>query len=154
MQLKEVQAIYYLLNVIQFEENKKISFDLYADYNGKLITAKFLPMNENRTQAHETVLSNKFEEINQPVGLNELKSLFSHWENQYKPENFSCEKAFSRPVLLLDHFKNFIKETDRYIPPMVERVRDLHYVVSDIKFECALLEQEEFKLVSLVVNEN
>lgn len=154
MQLREIQAIYYLLNVIQFEEDKKISFDLYVDYNGNLITAKFLPMNAEKTQAHEAVLNNKFEEINQPVGLNELKSLFSHWENRYKPENFSCEKAFSKPILLLDHFKNFIENTDRYIPPMRQRVHDLHYIVSDIKFDRALLEQDEFKLVSLVVKDD
>jgi len=154
VQLKEIQAIYYLLNVIQFEKNKKISFDLYVDYNGKLITAKFLPMNSDNTQPHEIVLNNKYEEIDQPIGLNYLKSLFSHWENQYKPENFSCEKAFSKPVLLLDHFKNFLKDTDRYIPPMIQRVQNLHYIESDITFERALLTQDEYELVSLVVKDN
>jgi len=154
MQLKEVQAIYYLLNVIQFEESEKISFDLYVDYNGKLITAKFLPMNNDKTQPREMVLNNKYEKIDQPIGLNYLKNLFSHWEKQYKPENFNCEKAFSEPVLLLDHFKTFLENTDYYIPPMIQRVQDLHYVESDIIFDQALLYDDGYRLISLVVKDN
>lgn len=156
MNLNQVQAVYYILYAMQFKTDKKKDFSLIVNHKGKILTAEFLPMNNSKTHISLEEFDYEFDTNQKTINSCLATKLFSIWRKTMESPFYSSEKSFSHPDLLLKELISFVSENSSKFEDqktVTNIVKNVHFLESDTRLDFMLLDDDNFEILSLKLNE-
>lgn len=161
MKLAEIQAVYFLLNSLQFENSPSKKVTLYVKHDGLLFSADFLQMTSSRRSVTKRSFQYDFDvftdtfSIRKGADSNFLWALSAtEWFNEFTYTDFSNNQLRNPDILLTDLIETVLKvSSEKNYDSFTQLAYNVSYLNGN-KFDFCILPNEEYEIFSIEVSES